>query len=99
MIQPNNKITTEEAEICNILLEENAEVIQAISKIFRFGWDSTHPRNPSYTNKQHLTDELGDLICMVQLLVEKNILDGDAILFAAKIKLEKLARYSNIELS
>ena len=92
------KSTTEENEILNILSEECAEVIQAISKIFRFGWESAHPSNPEYINRMHLEEELGDLQAMIGILIDKNIIDMDKIELAAQNKLMKLMKYSNIVL-
>ena len=47
-------------ETMDILQEECAEVIVAISKISRFGLDNVKPGKP-LTNRQHLAEELGDL--------------------------------------
>lgn len=78
----------------NITLEECAEVTQGISKVFRFGFDGVHPNSPTVTNKMHLEEEVGDLVCMIHLLVQNNILDGAAIEDAAAKKLEKLEKWS-----
>jgi NTP pyrophosphatase (non-canonical NTP hydrolase) len=80
-------------EIMLITQEEGAEVIQAISKVFRFGFDSTHNGK---TNKQHLEEELGDLLCMVELLIERGIVDGQAVAQAGVNKKQKLAKWSTI---
>jgi len=80
-------------EIMAIAQEECAEVIQAISKIFRFGFDSTHN---GVTNREHLEVELGDLQCMIDLLTEKGVVDHQKILEAAEAKREKLKVWSNI---
>ena len=45
-------------EILLIAQEECAEVTQAISKVFRFGIDEVYNDR---TNKQRLTEEVGDL--------------------------------------
>lgn len=97
-IVQKNKVTAEESEILNILAEECSESVQAITKIFRFGWSSCHPDKPNWTNKEHLTEELGDLIAMIGILVKKDILSGADIQYAAEMKLEKLRKYSNIDL-
>jgi len=47
--------------------EECAEVIQAISKCFRFTLDHQHPET-KVTNKAHLETEIGQLKCMLDLL-------------------------------
>jgi NTP pyrophosphatase (non-canonical NTP hydrolase) len=78
-------------EILHITQEECAEVTQAISKVFRFGFTGVHEGK---TNKQHLEEELGDLLCMIQLLTEENIVDGVALTRAAYKKKEKLNKWS-----
>lgn len=78
-----------------ILQEECAETIQAISKVFRFGWDNYKPGNMK-TNKEHLEEELGDLMCMIDLLVGMDLLDAKHINDSIGAKKEKLKIYSNI---
>lgn len=51
---------TKQEEFLNILQEECAEVIQAVSKIKRFGW-----REENILNLQL---EVGDLLCMLDML-------------------------------
>ena len=55
-------------EVMAILQEECAEVIQAVSKINRFGMESEWQ---GVTNKQHLVIEIGDLIAMIKILIEE----------------------------
>lgn len=98
MINKLCKATTEEKEILNILSEECAEVIQAISKILRFGFDSTHPSDNTYTNRNHLTEELGDLYCMLNIISQKNIVNVEQVIQYAESKLSKLRKYSDINI-
>lgn len=95
-IEPLGKASREEKEILNIAGEECAEVIQAIHKIFRFGFDSTHPKDLTFTNRMHFTEEVGDLYCMFEILMQKGILSRDEVVQAARQKLLKLNRYSDI---
>jgi len=88
-------INKKEHEIMSILQEESAEVIQAVSKIFRFGYKSKHPESLQ-TNREHLAEEVGDLIAMVQLLVENEIVDWRDVEIAKDKKFEKLRKWSNI---
>lgn len=83
-------------EIFCIAQEECAEVTQAISKIFRFGFDSEHPHTRK-TNKQSLEEEIGDLLAMVDIMVEKCIISDNEINYARKAKREKLKKWSTIE--
>ena len=82
-----------EKQILLICQEECAEVTQAISKDFRFGYDSEYNGR---TNQQRLTEEVGDLLCMIQLLMEKGILNESAVYRASLNKRNKLEQWSNI---
>ena len=79
----------------NILSEECAEVIQAVSKINRFGIDNYKP-GKSKTNRQHLEEELGDLLAMVDILIELGVVDESSLQQAEVAKIEKLKKWSNI---
>ena len=96
LIKQLGKSTSEEKEILNITLEECAEVIQCISKVLRFGWDSSNPSRPFYTNRDHMTEEIGDLLCMFQLMFDRGIIDEDVAMAHAIHKLDKLKKFSNI---
>jgi hypothetical protein len=80
-------------EVLLIAQEECAEVTQAISKIFRFGIDGSHNER---TNKERLTEELGDLHCMIELIVESGLIDRNDLLNASGLKRHKLFKWSNI---
>lgn len=56
------------------LQEEAAEVIQAVSKIRRFGESNTHPDRTT-TNKQDLVIELEDLLAILAALEYCKYLD------------------------
>ena len=83
-------------EILCITQEECAEVSQSVSKIFRFGWDSKHPKT-GVNNREHLEEEIGDLLAMVDILVEKCIISDSNVNEARKAKREKLKAWSSIE--
>ena len=80
-------------EILLIAQEECAEVTQAISKVFRFGMDAEHNGR---TNKERLTEETGDLICMIELMIESGLIDRSEMLYASGLKRKKLVKWSNI---
>lgn len=82
-------------EIMDITAEECAEVIVAISKISRFGIDNYKPNKP-LTNRQHLEEEIGDLLAMVDLLEEFKVVDMASVNTARIAKIEKLKQWSNI---
>ena len=83
-------------EILCITQEECAEVSQSVSKIFRFGWESKHPKT-GVNNREHLEEEIGDLLAMVDILVEKCIISDSNVNVARKAKREKLKTWSSIE--
>lgn len=87
-----NKTTN---EVMDILQEECAEVIQAVSKIRRFGIDNHKPGKPK-TNREHLEEELGDLYAMINILQELDIVSWTNIERAAEAKREKLKTWSTI---
>jgi NTP pyrophosphatase (non-canonical NTP hydrolase) len=87
-----NKTTN---EVMDILQEECAEVIQAVSKIRRFGIDNHKPGKPK-TNREHLEEELGDLYAMIDILQELDIVSWTNIERAAEAKREKLKTWSTI---
>jgi len=82
-------------EVMDILQEECAEVIQAVSKISRFGLDNLKPGKPK-TNREHLEEELGDLYAMINILHEMDIVSWSAIEKASDAKVEKLKQWSTI---
>jgi NTP pyrophosphatase (non-canonical NTP hydrolase) len=84
-----------EKEIMDILQEECAEVIVAISKISRFGADNFKPGKPK-TNREHLAEELGDLQAMIDLCIKFNSVGSEQVSVAADNKITKLKQWSNI---
>lgn len=80
-------------EIMLIAQEECAEVTQAISKVFRFGFDEVYNGK---TNREHLEEEIGDLICMLQMMEENDLIDWTRVSLYAQKKKEKLKTWSNI---
>jgi hypothetical protein len=59
--------------ICK-LQEEAAEVIQAVSKINRFGEQNKHPDRTT-TNKQELVQELEDFLAILAVLEQTQWID------------------------
>ena len=78
-----------------ITLEECAEVTQAISKCFRFGLDQVKPGKPK-TNREHLEEEIGDLMCMIDILIQRGVISNDSVVDARVKKMEKLTQWSNL---
>jgi NTP pyrophosphatase (non-canonical NTP hydrolase) len=72
-----------------VLQEECAEVIQAVSKINRFGM---HGEWQGVTNKQSLVTEIGDVLAIIKVLMKEtdiNITEND-LEKAVEAKLKKL---------
>jgi len=95
---PNRKSKTmnsKEKEVMDILQEECAEVIQAVSKISRFGIDNFKPGKPK-TNRDHLEEELGDMLAMIDIMLELRVISIDNLEVAKKAKIEKLKKWSSI---
>lgn len=83
---------TQEALI--ILQEECAEVIQAASKIYRFGLDNQHKSGA--TQRANLEMEIGDMLALVDILVEQGIVDLNNVNTAKANKKEKLKKWSSL---
>ncbi len=88
-------MNTKTKEILNILQEECAEVIQAVSKCDRFGIDNFKPGKPK-TNREHLAEELGDLQAMIDLCITYDLVDSEQVSIAADNKIAKLKKWSTI---
>jgi NTP pyrophosphatase (non-canonical NTP hydrolase) len=82
-------------QIMDILQEEAAEVIQAVSKVRRFGMDNAkHGEGP--TNREHLEEELGDMLAMIDILMEMDFVSWGNVNAAKRKKIEKLKKWSTI---
>jgi len=83
-------------EILLITQEECAEVTQAISKVFRFGLNERWPEPIDLTNKERLEEEVGDLLCMIDIMVEQGIISDEKLNKARNNKRQKLKTWSSI---
>lgn len=98
MINKNNPITAREDEILSLLQEECAEVIQMVSKIRRFGWDSCHPNDLTLTNRDLLEDEIGDVSEIIHIMGEPDfgMISRHNVHVRQIKKNAKLRRYTDI---
>jgi NTP pyrophosphatase (non-canonical NTP hydrolase) len=80
---------TEHEELMTITSEECGEVIQACSKMLRF---------PSEQSTEMFKKELGDLYCMMEICIEKQLLTYTDLVDGSKAKRHKLKQWSNLEL-
>jgi NTP pyrophosphatase (non-canonical NTP hydrolase) len=82
-----------ELEALIILSEECAEVVQAVSKIFRFGIDDM---NNSLTNRTKLENEIGDVLALVDIMQRMDMISFTNIEQASTVKKEKLKKWSSL---
>jgi NTP pyrophosphatase (non-canonical NTP hydrolase) len=90
-----NPSTEQFLETLGILQEECAEAIVEASKIRRFGLDTMHYKTGA-THRQNLETELGDVLAMIDILVEQGIVNKTNLDAANKNKKEKLKKWSTI---
>ncbi len=81
-------------EILVITQEECAEVIQEISKVFRFGINNQHKDGMRHQEKLEM--EVGDLLCMISLMTSHGLIRPEQVQAAATNKQEKLKQWSKI---
>ena len=82
-------------EALGILQEECAEVIVEVSKCNRFGLESIHYKTGLRHSKM-LELEVGDMLALVDILVEQGILDLAELEIAKANKKRKLEQWSTI---
>ena len=80
-------------ELLTILMEECAEVTIECSKIIRFGPNSEYNGE---TALERLEKEIGDLICMIELLHKHDMVSYIGVEDASEAKYEKLKKWSNL---
>jgi len=74
-----------DTEALIITMEEAAEVIQACSKELRFN-----------DNRKALSKEIGDLLCMINILIERDLVDHNWVTSNIALKKEKLKKWSHL---
>ena len=74
-------------ELLVITMEECAEVSQACSKMLRFN------EQVDYSNLQ---DEIGDLMCMIELLKAQGLVTDQQITKRIEVKKEKVKKWSSL---
>ena len=77
-----------------ILQEECAEVIQAVSKCYRFGLYNQHKSGA--TQRANLELEVGDMLALVDILVDQGVIDLNNLQTAKLNKVEKLKKWSSL---
>ena len=74
-------------ELLTITMEECGELIQACSKAIRCD---------TYYNNDKLTEEVGDVMCMIELLHEYDLISYNDVDARVKVKKEKLRKWSDL---
>ena len=87
----NDVSIDEKEELLVIFMEECAEASVEASKVIRFG------RNDEEVGS--LSREVGDLVCMINLLEEYGLINRNQINQYALAKKEKLKKWSNLNVS
>ena len=87
-----NGLTPEEDERLSLLAEECSEVIQAVMKIKRHGYDSHHPRGGP-DNRRHLEKELGHLRLATCLMIDRGDVWEEEIEIALDDKALEIDQY------
>ena len=82
-------------EALGILQEECAEVIVEVSKCRRFGLNSIHYKT-NLEHKKMLMQEIGDVLALVDILIEQGVVSNFDLLDAKLQKHEKLKKWSNL---
>ena len=80
----------EKEELLVIFMEECAEASVEASKIIRFG------RNDEEIGS--LSREIGDLLCMIDLLQEYGLINKNELIKHSKAKRDKLKKWSNLRI-
>ena len=89
----DNELTDQQKSIMLIAQEECSEVIEAVSKCFRFGIGEVFSGK---TNRERVEEEIGDLLCMIRLMSENGLIDEYNVDSAINKKEEKLKKWSQI---
>jgi NTP pyrophosphatase (non-canonical NTP hydrolase) len=89
---PFNDLSVGEAERLALLLEEAGEVVQAVGKILRHGYESYHP-DGGPSNRESLERELGDMAAAIQMMTERRDLNTAFIKQCQREKMVKVAKY------
>lgn len=87
-----NDLTPAQDEVLAVVVEECAELIQAVTKIQRHGLASYHPETLE-TNVTALAREMGDVLAAFYLVYNHHLVHQDAARHFRDRKLEKLPKF------
>ena len=75
-------------ELLVITSEEASEIVKVVSKILRYGMQ---PKD-----QKALIEEIGDMQCMIDLIIENKLITKTEIKDRIKVKRNKLKKWSNL---
>jgi len=94
----NSGLNAYQDELLTILIEECGEAIQEACKINRFGIDAKSHHIAGSNHKACLIQELGDIIAVVELLIDSDMGITEELLDMAKErKLKKIGKWMTAE--
>ena len=82
-----SEFKSKDQELMTITMEECGELIQACSKAIRCG---------TYENNDALKEELCDVMCMIDLLVERGCISKSELNNGSQLKKLKLIKYLSL---
>ena len=82
-----NKKLRYDTELLVITMEECGEMIEACSKAIRC---------EDYINNERMIEEVGDVLCMIDLIKDRGLLNDEDLQARIKVKKEKLKKWSNL---
>ena len=82
-----NKKLDYNTELMLITMEECGELIEACSKTIRC---------EDYVDDEKMIEEVGDVLLMIDLIIDKGLVRREDLEARKKIKLEKLKKWSNL---
>ena len=82
-----NKKLEYNTELMLITMEECGELIEACSKTIRC---------EDYVDDEKMIEEVGDVLLMIDLIIDRGLVRREDLEARKKIKLEKLKKWSNL---
>lgn len=79
-------------KLLTLVIEESAEVMQEICKMLHFGLDNVNPVT-GVSNQEKLHAEVGDVLAVLEMMVDRGYLDWDKLQAGAERKVERLKKW------
>lgn len=90
-----HKLSPRDHELLTMLSGEAAEIIHIKEKIFQHGMDSSHADYKNWPNRNLLEKEIGDFLGILDEIIDKKIIDPDAIQVWCRRKWSKALQYTH----